>query len=290
MARKNQASEGFNFDEPIRKSLAQAREEAARLRHEYVGTEHVLLGLTVDRTFPATRVLESLGVDVSALRASVERNLKLGKIVATARDMPFTSRAKRVLELGMSAARHLAHDYVGTEHALLGLIAEDNGIAAIELKSLGLTVDRVLKAVAEFTGAKVDEPWEPPPAAMPGAPLPTTTNLKSTAAAHVLAVGTARATLKVKAPTVFLDELRRRFSSLGPEFRSIGGSREMGATVPRHWRDDMLTVIADMDSLPADVVVEVLAALDMLHRAWGGNGLVLEAQSVGAAEDVTATV
>src|SRR5687768_15728897 len=116
---------GFNFTERVRKVLAMAREEAARLYHEYVGTEHMLLGLIREREGVAAEVLDRFGVDLDAVAERVEEIVKKGKTAGpVGPDLPYTSRAKKVIELAMNQAVELRHSYVGTEHLLLGLIAE----------------------------------------------------------------------------------------------------------------------------------------------------------------------
>jgi len=109
-----------------------AREEAARLHHEYVGTEHILLGLIREGEGVAAAVLTNLNVDLDEIQQKIEETVKKGKAPASAGppDLPYTSRAKKVLELAMSEARELNHSYVGTEHLLLGLLREEKGIAA----------------------------------------------------------------------------------------------------------------------------------------------------------------
>jgi ATP-dependent Clp protease ATP-binding subunit ClpC len=131
--------QGYNFTERVRKVLAMASEEAARLNHEYVGTEHMLLGLIREGDGVAVAVLRSLQVDLAEVRRTIEGLVKRGKTgPPVRRDLPYTSRAKKVLELAMAEARGLNHAYVGTEHLLLGLLAEEKGIAAQVLSSLGV--------------------------------------------------------------------------------------------------------------------------------------------------------
>src|ERR671933_573581 len=116
---------GYNFTERVRKVLAMAREEAARLHHEYVGTEHILLGLIREGEGVAAAVLQNLSVDLDEIQQKIEETVKKGKAAqATGPDLPYTSRAKKVLELAMAEARELNHSYVGTEHLLLGLVRE----------------------------------------------------------------------------------------------------------------------------------------------------------------------
>ena len=133
---------GYNFTERVRKVLAMAREEAARLHHEYVGTEHILLGLIREGEGVAAAVLQNLSVDLDEMQQKIEETVKKGKAVqATGPDLPYTSRAKKVLELAMSEARELNHSYVGTEHLLLGLLREEKGIAAQVLTDAGVNLD-----------------------------------------------------------------------------------------------------------------------------------------------------
>ena len=132
---------GYNFTERLRRCLAFAREEAAGLNHEYVGTEHMLLGLIRDSEGVAAAVLQNLNVDLDEIKRVVEETIKKGITAKSASpDLPYTSRAKKVLELAMSQARELNHSYVGTEHLLLGLLLEEKGIAAQTLANAGVNV------------------------------------------------------------------------------------------------------------------------------------------------------
>jgi len=117
---------GYNFTERVRKVLAMAREEASRLHHEYVGTEHILLGLIREGEGVAATVLQNLNVDLDEIQQKIEETVKKGK-APQASDLPYTSRAKKVLELAMAEARDLSHSYVGTEHLLLGLLRGELG-------------------------------------------------------------------------------------------------------------------------------------------------------------------
>ncbi len=150
---------GYNFTTQVREVLARAREEAAALRHEYVGTEHVLLALLRQEGSVARCVIDNLGVDADAVRNEVLGVVKHGTASRTGPDLPYTSRAKKVLELAMSQARELNTNYVGTEHLLLGLIAEERGIAAQVLASHGLTHEPVLEETQRVlaTSAAGDE-------------------------------------------------------------------------------------------------------------------------------------
>jgi ATP-dependent Clp protease ATP-binding subunit ClpA len=154
---------GYNFTERVRKTLAMAREEAAKLRHEYVGTEHILLGLIAEGEGVAATVLQNLGVDLDDLRFKIETTVKRGSTGArTGPDLPYTSRAKKVLELSMSAARALDHPYVGTEHLLLGLLREQRGIAAQVLNDAGVTEEGTAAETLRILGTPSPELAEKP--------------------------------------------------------------------------------------------------------------------------------
>jgi ATP-dependent Clp protease ATP-binding subunit ClpA len=142
--------QGYNFTERVRKVLATAREEAARLHHEYVGTEHILLGLLGESEGVAAAVLQNLNVDLDEIQQKIEETVKKGNAArTTGPDLPYTSRAKKVLELAMGEARELKHSYVGTEHLLLGLLQEEKGIAAQVLTHVGVNF---VAARAEIVG------------------------------------------------------------------------------------------------------------------------------------------
>lgn len=130
--------QGYNFTERVRHSLARAHEESVRLHHEYVGTEHLLLGLIADRESMAANVLTEFGIGPAALHQAVEQIVKHGSKPLPPMDRPYTSRAKRALELAMSEARELGHTYVGSGHLLLGILCEEKGIGAQVLTQSGL--------------------------------------------------------------------------------------------------------------------------------------------------------
>ena len=153
--------QGYNFTERVRKVLAMAREEAARLHHEYVGTEHVLLGLIREGGGVAATVLENLGVEQDTLRDRILEIVKRGQADPDRHDLPYTSRAKKVLELAMHQARELNHSYVGTEHLLLGLIAEGKGIAAQVLVDAGATLDSARDETVRILGTEAQQPPRP---------------------------------------------------------------------------------------------------------------------------------
>src|SRR5438067_8512618 len=151
-----QVMNGYNFTERVRKVLAMAREEAARLHHEYVGTEHILLGLIREGEGVAATVLQNLNVELDEIQQKIEETVKKGKAAqATGPDLPYTSRAKKVLELAMSEARELGHSYVGTEHLLLGLLREEKGIAAQVLTDAGVNLEAARAETLRILGTDV---------------------------------------------------------------------------------------------------------------------------------------
>jgi len=109
------------FTQRVRKVLALSREEAGRLHHSYIGTEHILLGLLREGEGVAAAVLKQMEFDMDSLREKVEETVEMGGNTLTVGDLPYTSKSKRVLELSIEEARSMSHTYVGTEHILLGL-------------------------------------------------------------------------------------------------------------------------------------------------------------------------
>jgi len=167
---------GYNFTERVRKVLAMAREEAERLRHEYVGTEHILLGLIREGEGVAAAVLQNLSVDLDEIQQKIEDTVKKGKAAAaTGPDLPYTSRAKKVLELAMAEARDLTHNYVGTEHLLLGLLREEKGIAAQVLTDAGINLDAARAETLRLLGTDMPQGGASPSssASTAGAPAAT---------------------------------------------------------------------------------------------------------------------
>jgi len=140
------------FTERVRKVIYLAREEAARLQHDYIGTEHLLLGVIREGEGIAATVLHNLGVDLDHIRQAVENMVSSSGGTMTIGEIPFTPRAKRVLELAVEEARSLGHNYVGTEHLLLGLIREGEGVAAKVLLELGVDRKRVREETLKLLG------------------------------------------------------------------------------------------------------------------------------------------
>ena len=140
------------FTERVRKVIYLAREEAARLQHDYIGTEHLLLGVIREGEGIAATVLNNLGLDLDRIRQEVENMVSAAGGTMTIGEIPFTPRAKRVLELAVEEARSLGHNYVGTEHLLLGLIREGEGVAAKVLLELGVDRKRVREETLKLLG------------------------------------------------------------------------------------------------------------------------------------------
>jgi ATP-dependent Clp protease ATP-binding subunit ClpC len=148
------------FTDRAKKVMNLARQEAQRFNHEYLGTEHILLGLVQEGSGVAANVLKNMGIDLNKIRAEVEKIVKTGPSMVTMGQLPFTPRAKKVLELSMEEASNLGHNYIGTEHLLLGLIKENEGIAAQVLMNLGVKLEDVREEVLDFLGADREEEEE----------------------------------------------------------------------------------------------------------------------------------
>jgi len=204
---------GYNFTERVRKVLAMAREEASRLHHEYVGTEHILLGLIREGEGVAATVLQNLNVDLDEIQQKIEETVKKGK-APQASDLPYTSRAKKVLELAMAEARDLSHSYVGTEHLLLGLLREEKGIAAQVLADAGINLDAARAETLRLLGTEMPQGGAATTAekAAPGVP------------------GTAGAKGDKKSKTPALDHFCRDLTQLAAEGQldpTIGRAKEI---------------------------------------------------------------
>ena len=139
-----------------RKVMALANQEAQRFNHEYIGTEHILLGLVKEGSGVGANVLKNLDIDLRKVRLEVEKLVKSGPDMVTMGKLPQTPRAKKVIEYAIEEARSLNHNYVGTEHLLLGLLREHDGVAAQVLMNLGLKLEEVREEVLNLLGAGVD--------------------------------------------------------------------------------------------------------------------------------------
>lgn len=140
------------FTERAQRVILIAQEEAKRLNHDYVGTEHILLGLIALGEGVAAQVLANLGVDLRRVRAEIEKIVGTGDNVMLLGEIPFTPRTKKVLELAVEEAQNMGHNYVGTEHLLLGLIREEEGVAARVLENIGVRLDLVREEVINLLG------------------------------------------------------------------------------------------------------------------------------------------
>jgi ATP-dependent Clp protease ATP-binding subunit ClpC len=144
----------FNrFTERARKVIILAKEEARRFNHDYIGTEHILLGLIREGDGVAAAVLQKMGVSLENIRIEIEKLVQPGPTTQIIGDIPFTPRAKKALELAAEEARSLGHNYIGTEHLLLGLIREGEGIAYQVLLNLGMDLNNVRNEVMELLGS-----------------------------------------------------------------------------------------------------------------------------------------
>ena len=131
------------FTERARKAISLSQEEAQRLQHNYIGTEHLLLGLVREGQGVGVKVLSDLGVELDKVRSAVEFIINRGTKGVVSSEIGLTPRAKKVIELAVDEARRLNHHYIGTEHILLGLVREGEGIAAGVLESLGVNLEKV---------------------------------------------------------------------------------------------------------------------------------------------------
>jgi len=158
----------FNrFTERARKVILLAKEEAKRFNHDYIGTEHILLGLLREGEGVAAVVLQKMGLNLQQIRMEIEKIVKPGPPTVVSGDIPFTPTAKKVVELSSEEARSLGHNYIGTEHILLGLIREGEGVASQVLMNLGLDLNKVREEIAELLGSNIQPGFS---ASQPGQP------------------------------------------------------------------------------------------------------------------------
>ncbi len=143
------------FTDRARKVMTLARQEAQRFNHEYIGTEHILLGLVQEGSGVAANVLKNMGVELRKIRIEVEKMVQSGSNMVQMGQLPFTPRAKKVLEFSLEEATNLGHNYIGTEHLLLGLLRENESVAAQVLLNLDLKLEEVREEVLEFLGAEL---------------------------------------------------------------------------------------------------------------------------------------
>src|SRR5256886_16188193 len=155
------------FTERARKVLSLAQEEAQRFNHNYIGTEHLLLGLVREGEGVAAKALGNLGVELNKVRSAVEFIIGRGDRIVLG-EIGLTPRAEKVIELAVDEARRLTHHYIGTEHLLLGLVREGDGIGVGALKNMGVTPDRAraetLRVLEQMAPGTLDPADEPAPA------------------------------------------------------------------------------------------------------------------------------
>src|ERR1700683_1307042 len=140
------------FTDRARKVMQLANQEAQRFNHEYIGTEHILLGLVKEGSGVAANVLKNLEIDLRKIRLEVEKIVQSGPDMVTMGRLPQTPRAKNAIMFSIEEARKLNHNYVGTEHLLLGLLREQVGVAAQVLMNLGLNLEDVREEVLNLLG------------------------------------------------------------------------------------------------------------------------------------------
>jgi ATP-dependent Clp protease ATP-binding subunit ClpA len=151
------------FNDRAKRVFALAQDEAVRFNHNYIGTEHILLGLIREGEGVAARVLDSLGVDLVKVRKAVEFIIGRGDTTTTPSEITLSPRTKKVIELASDEARKLGHSHVGTEHILLGIVREGEGIASGVLESLGLSLEKVRHLVIATLGQQHPEEASVPP-------------------------------------------------------------------------------------------------------------------------------
>lgn len=145
------------FTDRARKVMQFANQEAQRFSHEYIGTEHVLLGLVKEGSGVAANVLKGLDIDLRKIRLEVEKAVQSGPDIVTMGKLPQTPRTKKVIEYSIEEARDLGHNYVGTEHLLLGLAREGDGVAYHVLRNLGVTLEDLRQEVLNLLGFDKEE-------------------------------------------------------------------------------------------------------------------------------------
>ncbi|MFF0492248.1 Clp protease N-terminal domain-containing protein [Nocardia sp. NPDC004068] len=151
------------FTDRARRVVVLAQEEARTLQHDYIGTEHLLLGLIHERDGIGAQVLQDIGVTLPRLRSDIIAIIGRATAGESASHIPFTPRAKKVLELSLREALQLGHNYIGTEHILLGLLHENEGIAAQVLLGYGAQIEDLRNRIGARPGAETDAPDENDP-------------------------------------------------------------------------------------------------------------------------------
>ena len=219
------------FTDRARKVMALANQEAQRIHHEYIGTEHILLGLVKEGSGVGAGVLRNLGVDLKKVCLEVDKLVKSGPQKDTMGKLPQTPRAKRVIEFAIEESRNLNHNYVGTEHLLLGLLREEDGVAAQVLMNLGLKLCAARDEVMHVLGAAAgDGPKGVPGAQSPAEAPPVDTMLRDDVAGLLA--------------TALLREFERRKDEavMKAEYEISAGYRDLGGLV-REVRERLVSIL-----------------------------------------------
>jgi ATP-dependent Clp protease ATP-binding subunit ClpC len=209
------------FTDRARSVVVLAQEEASMLRHNYIGTEHILLGLIRDGDGVAAKVLQALGISLEAVRQQVKEIIGQGKEEVKSGHIPFTPRAKKVLELSLREALQLGHNYIGTEHILLGLIHEGQGVAAQVLVKLGADLSVVRMQVIQ---EQADNPTTEE--------LPRVAQARAAARAKAGRAEAARAEAEGSGQAAKLDEILSRLDSISDRLAAIEQVLSPGRTAP----------------------------------------------------------
>jgi ATP-dependent Clp protease ATP-binding subunit ClpA len=176
------------FNDRAKRVLALAQDEAIRFNHNYIGAEHLLLGLVREGEGVAARVLDSLGVELSKVRSAVEFTIGRGDATTSPSEITLTPRVKKIIELAIDEARKLGHSHVGTEHLLLGMVREGNSVASGVLQSLGIKLDTVRQQVIAALGRSASGPAPQPQSTIAATRTYTANDRLDEAAKRVLAL------------------------------------------------------------------------------------------------------
>jgi ATP-dependent Clp protease ATP-binding subunit ClpC len=224
------------FTDRARLVVVLAQEEARELGHDYIGTEHLLLGLIRDGEGVAAQALDALGIRLDAARREIREIVGQGEKSTLPSHIPFTPRAKKVLELSLREALQLGHNYIGTEHILLGLIREGDGVAVQVLVKLGADLNRVRQEVIQILHHGDLEPQAYPPGeGAPGteqASVPRGTTRVASAAHPGSPVRVVGSRLQLESLNVRISEMISRLEEIAERLASIEGHLAAGARPP----------------------------------------------------------
>jgi ATP-dependent Clp protease ATP-binding subunit ClpC len=250
---------GYNFTERVRKVLAMAREEAARLHHEYVAPQHMLLGLLREGEGVASVMIQNCGANLDELAGAVEAAAGKGKTSHEGGpDLPYTSRAKKVLELAMAEARDLNHRYVGTEHLLMGVIREGQSPATQALNDAGVTEEKARAAMIAILDDRPTTPF----GKQPGDDVRISSASEPTERVEFVRVDP----LFQNAP----ERLRRVFASAGTIAATLGAAEltsiHLALALLRH-RDGAGNAALDLLHVNRDALIESLQRVASRDKA-----------------------